>query len=147
MQGYNLLLYVFFLSLETRHNCVRFQVLAASSMKMRVFWDIAPCSLAGVDRRFVLAYYILHQGIIALIMDAIRTSETSVYSSETTRRYIPEDSSSRLNCVFTFYPSSGIVAPPCRPSTHIRLENGSVDFHEIWCRVFLRKIVDLCDFD
>jgi hypothetical protein len=31
---------------------VRFEVLTASSMKMRVFWDIAPCSLAGVERRF-----------------------------------------------------------------------------------------------
>jgi hypothetical protein len=26
------------------------------------------------------------------MMDAVRTSETSVYSSEATRRYIPEDS-------------------------------------------------------
>jgi hypothetical protein len=26
------------------------------------------------------------------MMDAVRTSETSVYSSETTRRYMPEDS-------------------------------------------------------
>jgi hypothetical protein len=28
--------------------------------------------------------------IIVLIMEAVRTSETSVYSSETTRGYIPE---------------------------------------------------------
>jgi len=28
--------------------------------------------------------------VIALIMEAIRTSETSVYSNETTRRYIPD---------------------------------------------------------
>jgi hypothetical protein len=27
---------------------------------------------------------------IALIMDAVRTSETSVYFDDTTRRYIPE---------------------------------------------------------
>jgi hypothetical protein len=26
-------------------------------MKMRAFWDIAPCSLIGVDRRFRGAYY------------------------------------------------------------------------------------------
>jgi hypothetical protein len=29
---------------------------------MRVFWDIAPCSLAGVDRCFRGAYYVCHQG-------------------------------------------------------------------------------------
>jgi hypothetical protein len=29
---------------------------------------------------------------IALMMEAVRTSETSVHSNETTRRYIPEDS-------------------------------------------------------
>jgi hypothetical protein len=43
-----------------------------------VFWDIAPCSL-GVDRHFRGANY----------LDAVRTSETSIYS-ETTQRYIPE---------------------------------------------------------
>jgi hypothetical protein len=31
-------------------------------MKMRVFWDIAPCSLAGVDRRFRCSYCVHHQG-------------------------------------------------------------------------------------
>jgi hypothetical protein len=31
---------------------VRFQVLAAASMKMIAFWDIAPCSFVEVDRRF-----------------------------------------------------------------------------------------------
>jgi hypothetical protein len=34
---------------------VRFKVLKASSVKMRVFWDIVPCSL-GVRRRFRGAY-------------------------------------------------------------------------------------------
>jgi hypothetical protein len=29
---------------------------------MRVFWDIAPCSLAGVDRRFRRAFCFHHQG-------------------------------------------------------------------------------------
>jgi hypothetical protein len=27
----------------------RYEVLTVSSMKLRVFWDIAPCSVAGVD--------------------------------------------------------------------------------------------------
>jgi hypothetical protein len=40
---------------------------------MTAFWDIAPCNLVEV----------------ALIMEAVRTTETSVYFNETTRRYIP----------------------------------------------------------
>jgi hypothetical protein len=51
----------------------------AASMKIRAFWDVAPCSLE-VDRRFTSA----------MMMEAVRTSETSVYSNETTWRYIPE---------------------------------------------------------
>jgi hypothetical protein len=47
-------------------NFVRFQVLTAASMKIRAFWGTAPYSL-GVDRRF-----------IALMMEKLRTSETSV---------------------------------------------------------------------
>jgi hypothetical protein len=31
---------------------VRFHVLKAASMKMTVFWDVAPCSLVEVYRRF-----------------------------------------------------------------------------------------------
>jgi hypothetical protein len=31
---------------------VRFQVLTAASMKVTVSWDVAPCSLAEIDRRF-----------------------------------------------------------------------------------------------
>jgi hypothetical protein len=32
---------------EHHKNSVRFEVLTASNMKIRVFWDITPCSLAG----------------------------------------------------------------------------------------------------
>jgi hypothetical protein len=48
------------------HSCKEFVV-----MLMIAFWDIAPCSLIGV------------------MMEAVRTSETLVYFSETTWRYIP----------------------------------------------------------
>jgi hypothetical protein len=41
---------------------VRFEVLTTSSIKKRVFWDISPCSLAGVDRLFIRAYCVHHQG-------------------------------------------------------------------------------------
>jgi hypothetical protein len=63
---------------------VRFQVLTAVGMKVSVFWDVAPCSHVEVDRRF-----------IALMMEAVRTSETSVNFNVTTRRYISEDSKLR----------------------------------------------------
>jgi hypothetical protein len=62
-------------------------------MKIRVLCDIAPCSLVGVDRCFTGAYCLHHQGLyITLMMEAVRTYETSVYSNDTTLRYIPEDS-------------------------------------------------------
>jgi hypothetical protein len=52
-------------------------------MKFRfVFWDVLPCTII-VDRRFRL---------IALMMEAARTSETSV-DNYFTRQYIPEDKS------------------------------------------------------
>jgi hypothetical protein len=55
-------------------------------MKMRAFWDIAPRSLIGVDRRLRGA----NSTSTALIMEAISTSETLVYSNETTLPYTPE---------------------------------------------------------
>jgi hypothetical protein len=73
--------------LQTEIKCVRFQVLTASSMKFGVFWDIAPCSLVGVDRCF--------RGVLPPSserwMMAVRTSAISLYFNETARRYIPED--------------------------------------------------------
>jgi hypothetical protein len=62
---------------------VRFQVLTATSMKFRVFWNVAPCSHAEVDQRF--------RGT-ALMMEAVLTSKTSVNFNLTIRRYIPEES-------------------------------------------------------
>jgi hypothetical protein len=46
---------------EVPNNMVRFQVLTATSMKMAVFWDFAPCSLLDTDRSF-RGTYCLHQG-------------------------------------------------------------------------------------
>jgi hypothetical protein len=53
-------------------------------MKCRVFWDVAPCSQAEVD------------WVRALMMKAVRTSETSV-NFVATRRYIPGDSKLQPN--------------------------------------------------
>jgi hypothetical protein len=52
---------------------VRFQVLMAASIKIRVFCAVTQCSL-GVERRF--------RGV-SIMMEAVRTSETSVYSETT----------------------------------------------------------------
>jgi hypothetical protein len=60
---------------------VRFQVLTAATMKVTVFWDIAPCSLVQIDRRF--------KGV-SLMMELVSLSETSANFHETTRRNIPE---------------------------------------------------------
>jgi hypothetical protein len=62
-------------------NAIRFQLLTAASMKFRVFWDVAPCSHDEVASI-----------IIAMMMEAVRTSEMSVNFNMTTWRYIPEDS-------------------------------------------------------
>jgi hypothetical protein len=72
---------------------VRFQILTASSVKMREsLLGKAPCSPFGVDRRFRDAYCLHHQ------CDEC-TSETSVYYNETTRRYIPEYSHLRITVI------------------------------------------------
>jgi hypothetical protein len=76
---------------------VRLQVLTAASVKIKAFWDIAPCSLFKVDRRFRCTYCLHHQGVM---VEAVRTSEMSVYSNKTKRRYIPEDSNILLNKKF-----------------------------------------------
>jgi hypothetical protein len=77
------------------HHQVGFQVLTAASMKMAVFWVVAPCSLVEVYRRFRGACWVL----IALMMEAASSSETSVNFYQTTRRYNSEDS--HLHCQTT----------------------------------------------
>jgi hypothetical protein len=72
---------------------MRFQVLTAASMKFRfVFWDVLPCKII-VGRRFRgTCCPIIRAMMMALIMEAARTSETSV-DNYFTRKYIPEDKS------------------------------------------------------
>jgi hypothetical protein len=47
------------------------------SIKITVFWDVAPCSLVK----------------ISLKMEAVRTAELSVHFNQTTQHNIPEESS------------------------------------------------------
>jgi hypothetical protein len=80
-------------------NIVRFQVLTVASMKCRVFWDVVPCS-DEVDWRFRGVYCLASSRpwLITLMMEVVCTSETSVSSNMTTRRYIPEDSELHTKC-------------------------------------------------
>jgi hypothetical protein len=61
-------------------------------MKMAVFWVVAPCSLLEVYRRFSGACRLHHQVLIALMIEAASTSETSVKLYQPTRHNNPEDS-------------------------------------------------------
>jgi hypothetical protein len=62
-----------------------FQVLMAASIKMTAFWNIAPCSLIEVNRCFRGLYRFHYLGDeYALMMEAVCTSETSVYFNEIT---------------------------------------------------------------
>jgi hypothetical protein len=64
---------------------------------MAVFWIVAPCSLVEVYRvSEVLAASII-RAMIGLMMEAARTSETSVNFYQTARRYNPEDSHLRTH--------------------------------------------------
>jgi hypothetical protein len=59
---------------------VKFQILTAASMKMTVLWDVVPCSLVVIYRRFRGAY-----GIIR--------AKTRVYFNKITQCYIPNEMS------------------------------------------------------
>jgi hypothetical protein len=56
-------------------------------------WRLSWFSSVHRDKCLKIRLRQLHPHLfIALMMEAVRTSETSVYSNEATRRYIPEDS-------------------------------------------------------
>jgi hypothetical protein len=73
-------------------------------MKFTVIWDIAPCSHFEVHLRSRGAYCLHHKG--ALMMEAVRTSETLVNFTVTTRRYIEKDFKIHMlsfRCAFLSY--------------------------------------------
>jgi hypothetical protein len=104
---------------------VGFEVLTAVAMKTVIFWNITECSPLKVNRRFGGTYCLLLQGrrisrarnkpesrcqaelcccFSILKMEATCSSETSVDFQQTTRRYIPEDTTSRLMSESSFPP-------------------------------------------
>jgi hypothetical protein len=82
--------------------CVRFQFLTGANITIRAFCDIALCSL-GVHWHFRGVHCLHPSGrkIIALMIEAVRISETLVYSNETTQHYIPEGSNFYTDYVFS----------------------------------------------
>jgi hypothetical protein len=76
---------------------VRSQVLTATRMKTTVFWDFAPSSLIEVGRHF---------REIALMMEAVDTSETSPDLFQTTQCNNREDS--RLRETLVSYRVTGL---------------------------------------
>jgi hypothetical protein len=69
-----------------------------SRLKMAVFLDVAPCSMAVIDRRFRGADCLHHRGPMiqavekskALMVELVNNTETSVNFYQTTRRHILE---------------------------------------------------------
>jgi hypothetical protein len=72
-------------------------------MKFRVFWDVLLCSQVGVDtfQRCILPPS--SGRLIALMMEAVHTSETLVNIYLTTQQYIPEDSELPISYVSQLY--------------------------------------------
>jgi hypothetical protein len=62
---------------------MRFQVLTTVNMKIRAFWDVAPCRLVSLENTDVLE---VHTASTTVMMEAVSISHTSVYSNEITRR-------------------------------------------------------------
>jgi hypothetical protein len=84
---------IFLFTHENVNRVVGFEVLTAVCTKMVVFWVVAPCSLVEVYQRF---------RVIALMMEAARTSETLVNFYQTMRRYNPEDSHLRQQSCYGY---------------------------------------------
>jgi hypothetical protein len=85
---------------------VRFQVLTAASMMFRIiFWDVLPCKRLSTDVSEVRASSIIR----AMVMDAARTSETSV-DNYFIRQYIPEDKCEKGYCVYKERPLMHILS-------------------------------------
>jgi hypothetical protein len=61
------------ISALNKSECVRYQVLTATSKKLALFWDVS----------------------MALVVETVSSSETSVNIYQPTRRNIPEDSQSQ----------------------------------------------------
>jgi hypothetical protein len=109
---------------------VRFKVLA-SSLNMTTFWNIAPCSLVEVDRRFRDAYCLDHQD----------------YASLKRRRDMPEwnRSVNSRDSLFSSQCSATFSVPICPhklySSYQYNIYFSSVSLSHLLVSLFLRKVV------
>jgi hypothetical protein len=73
---------------------VQSEVLTAAVMKSNIFWDITSCSPLNVNWRFGPASALVSCSAYSstLNIEEICSSETSADIQQTTRRYMPEDS-------------------------------------------------------
>jgi hypothetical protein len=88
---------------------VEFKVASEVTMKMAVFWVVAPCSLVEVHEvSEVLAASIIRAmsaaPVSAPIKEAASTSGTSVNFYQTTRCYSPEDSHIKFTQIILLFP-------------------------------------------
>jgi hypothetical protein len=99
-----------------------------SIFMLTAFWDTAWCSLVEVDRRFRGTYYtasIIITTVIALKMEVVSISETSVYFIETTPRCIPEGSSPwqpEISHVYAALHPSWLDLPSCRMTSDVQIK-------------------------
>jgi hypothetical protein len=76
-------------SAENSDRLMLFQVLTAKSVKMAVFWGVAPCSLVEVYCRFRGAYCLHHHSDALATQYNIPSSITSLFVAETGGRSAP----------------------------------------------------------
>jgi hypothetical protein len=78
--------------LQTKAFHVRIEVFTAVTMKNAVFWDVAPCGCCKNRHQLLVTSNIVSSSplLVTLMMEAIRSSETSILTTATWRN-IPGD--------------------------------------------------------
>jgi hypothetical protein len=86
-------------------------------MKMNVFWDAAPRSLVEVSEVLTVSILGAINTIVALMMEAISTSETSENFYQTRRRNIPENSHLPANSSSSpYFDCTSLTVVPVQPA-------------------------------
>jgi hypothetical protein len=67
---------------------LRLKILTATSIKMTVYWDVVPCSLVEIDRRFRGACCLSHQGDRRYLSVTKGTTERSLSTLRSVEKYV-----------------------------------------------------------